>query len=124
MRFFLDENFPKKAAAILKTRGQEVFDIRGTSQEGAPDVSIFQLAQKKAAVFLTTDKDFFHTVPLQFPEHYGIIVVALSRPNSRSILAKLEIVLEGLTVPGIRSKCVMLTDSRLYSILSTNPGKG
>ncbi len=75
MRFFLDENFPKQAASVLKAKGHEVFDIRGTSQEGAPDASIFKLAQEKSAVFLTTDKDFFHTVPLQFPEHCGIIVV-------------------------------------------------
>lgn len=34
MKFFLDENFPKSAKDFLATRGHEVFDIRGTADEG------------------------------------------------------------------------------------------
>jgi hypothetical protein len=37
VKFFLDENFPRKAARILKYQGFDVFDIRGTDLEGADD---------------------------------------------------------------------------------------
>jgi predicted nuclease of predicted toxin-antitoxin system len=63
MRFFLDENFPKAAHELLVRLGHEVVDIRGSADEGAEDGQIFEMAQRREAAFLTTDKDFFHTVP-------------------------------------------------------------
>ena len=60
MRFFLDENFPKAAVGLLEDMGHEVFDLRGSGREGLPDPDIFAEAQRCAAVFLTTDRDFFH----------------------------------------------------------------
>ena len=75
MKFFLDENFPKSSEIVLKEFGHKVFDIRGTSREGMSDLEIFKLSQEKNAVFLTTDKDFFHTIPFQFEKHYGVIII-------------------------------------------------
>jgi hypothetical protein len=37
MRFFLDENFPKGAIALLEWMGHEVLDLRGTDREGSAD---------------------------------------------------------------------------------------
>ena len=89
MKFFLDENFPRSVTALLKEMGSKVFDIRSTEHEGANDKSIFQLAQNEQAIFLTTDRDFFHTIPTLFKEHHGIIIIALRQPNRRSITEKL-----------------------------------
>lgn len=47
MTFFLDENFPKTAEALLASLGHEVLDIRGTDAEGAADTDIFGMAQEK-----------------------------------------------------------------------------
>ena len=63
MKFFLDENFPKAAVGLLEGMGHEVFDLRGSGREGLPDPDIFAEAQCCDAVFLTTDRDFFHTIP-------------------------------------------------------------
>ena len=71
MKFFLDENFPKNAVKYLKERNHKVIDLRGTEQEGLDDNSIFELAQKESAIFLTTDLDFFHTIPYKFVKHHG-----------------------------------------------------
>ena len=69
MKFFFDENFPRAAAGLLDARGHEWADIRGTDQEGSDDTTIFRMAQQQGAVFLTTDRDFFHTVPhLQYKQ--------------------------------------------------------
>jgi hypothetical protein len=35
MKFFLDENFPKAAKALLHKAGHEVVDVRGTDREGS-----------------------------------------------------------------------------------------
>ena len=90
MKFLLDENFPKAAILLLESCGHQAEDIRGTKKEGAEDSVIFQLAQDLNAVFLTTDKDFFHTVPHLFEEHHGVVVIILRQPNRENILSKLD----------------------------------
>jgi predicted nuclease of predicted toxin-antitoxin system len=89
MRFFLDENFPKSSVDYLNSLGYEAIDIRGTNQEGSSDNDLFFMAQKNQAIFLTTDRDFFHTIPQLFDHHHGVVVVALRQPNRGNILEKL-----------------------------------
>lgn len=114
MTFFLDENFPRAAAELLRSRGHQVVDPRGTPEEGASDHALFEHAQQLEAVLLTTDKDFYHTVPLSRSEHCGAIVIALSRPSRQSILAKLIWALEHIALAQLRSRAVLLTDTRCY----------
>ncbi len=89
MTFFLDENFPKKAIGLLERTGHTVIDIRGTNKEGLPDNDIFNMCKEKNAVFLTTDRDFYHTIHLTHKPHKGIVVIAIKNPNTTSILEKL-----------------------------------
>ncbi len=114
MNVFLDENFPRKSTALLEERGFNVFDIRGSQFEGEDDPDIFERALKQQALFLTTDKDFFHTVHFLYPRHYGIIVIALSQPNAAKILDKLKYALEYIKKIDIESQCILLTDHRIY----------
>ena len=114
MNFFLDENFPLAVRALLEKRGDQVFDVRGTEWEGSDDERIFQLAQEKSAILLSTDKDFFHTVTPLHLNHFGAIVIALSQPNSRAITEKFLWALHYLDKTNIHSKCLLLTDNCLY----------
>ena len=90
MRFLLDENFPKASVVMLQSAGHEVFDIRGTNEEGMEDDALFRKAQELGAVLLTTDRDFFHTVPHLHDAHGGVLVIALRQPNRAAILSRLE----------------------------------
>jgi predicted nuclease of predicted toxin-antitoxin system len=110
MRFFLDENFPKAAKAILDREGHGVVDIRGTVSEGAEDDDLFQMAQDYHAVFLSTDKDFFHTVPHFFAQHHGAVVIALRQPDRKSILAKLSWFLAHIPLESIEGRVFLLRD--------------
>ncbi len=121
MLFFLDENFPKKAVPFLNEKGHETLDIRGTPQAGVTDDLIFTIAQEKEAVFLTTDRDFFHTVPFLFDEHHGIIVITLSQPNAKSILEKLAMALSHIEKQGIYCHCLLLTDTKMTFGPRTKP---
>jgi predicted nuclease of predicted toxin-antitoxin system len=94
MKFFLDENFPKTAAGLLVSMGHEVLDIRGHTRGGAEDKRIFEMAQAQNAVFLTTNRDFFHTIPHLYPNHCGIVVIALRQPNRKAITYRLSWFLE------------------------------
>jgi len=112
MKFFLDENFPKGAISLLEEQEHTVFDIRGTSREGLEDIELFSLVKKKKAVFLTTDKDFYHTIHLTEKPHFGIVVIALRQPNSQAIIDKLEWVLANLGKFSFINECLLLTDRK------------
>jgi predicted nuclease of predicted toxin-antitoxin system len=115
MTFFLDENFPKKSIQTLEEAGHKVIDIRGTEQEGITDIEIFSLAKKSKAVFLTCDRDFYHTIHLTEKPHFGIIVIALRQPNSSAILEKLEWILNKVNELDLPDTCILLRDQK-YSI--------
>jgi len=110
MKFYLDENFPRRAHALLTGRGHEVMDLRGGPDEGMDDPDIFHRAQENQAAFLTTDKDFFHTVPLLFPHHHGVVVIALRQPTGQGILDKLTWFLEHFPEGAIPRHVFLLKD--------------
>jgi predicted nuclease of predicted toxin-antitoxin system len=111
MRFFLDENFPKTATRLLAERGHETLDIRGTGKEGLNDSDLFLLAQASQAVFLTTDRDFFHAIPHLYPRHAGVVVVALRQPNRENILAKLSWLLDHVPAGQLGARVFLLRDA-------------
>ncbi len=113
MKFFVDENFPKSSVEYLISQSQVVYDIRKTKNEGIADSEIFSLAQREKAVFLTTDKDFYHTIPYLYPNHFGVIVIALRQPNSKSILERLKWFLENY-ISDINNKIYLLKDNSYF----------
>ena len=110
MKFFLDENFPKSAATWLSQCGYQVFDVRGTAQEGLPDNELFAQAQEVDAILLTTDRDFFHTVPHLFDHHAGVLVVALRQPNRKNIMEKLEWAMKRFRPSEFTNRVIQLRD--------------
>lgn len=111
MKFLLDENFPKAAMTLLEGMGHEVFDFRGTGDEGIDDSEVFRKAQSLEAILLTTDRDFFHTIPHLFDSHCGVIVIALRQPTRKSILARLEWILSHVGKHQINNRVFQLRDS-------------
>jgi len=116
MNFFLDENFPRWALEILQKSGHVVFDIRGTGEEGLSDTEIFDRAQKARAIFITTDRDFYHTVPWTYSSHCGVIIISLSQPNAIKIIEKLQLGMAFLSTNAIENCCLMLTDRQMYYV--------
>ena len=110
MKFLLDENFPKSAEKLLIELGYEVIDIRGTEFQGIDDSRLFDLAQENESILLTTDRDFYHTVPLRYSTHCGVIVIALKQPNREAILAKLRWLISQDLLESIRGKIYLLRD--------------
>jgi predicted nuclease of predicted toxin-antitoxin system len=111
MNFFLDENFPKSAEIFLINRNHKVFDIRGSENEGMADLLIFELSKRNKAVFLTTDKDFYHTIHLLSKPHFGIVVIALSQPNADRIVSKLHWFIENFENTELQNHCFLFTDN-------------
>lgn len=110
MKFLLDENFPKAAVAFLESAGHEVFDFRGSGDEGIDDSEVFQKAQNLSAILLTTDRDFFHTIPHLFESHFGVVVIALRQPNRSAILSRLEWITSHVSEQQFHNRVFQLRD--------------
>lgn len=97
MKILLDENFPKSAFETIEDAGYEPVAFDSVLPYGADDEDVFAMAQSLDAVLLTSDRDFYHTMPLLHPIHHGIIVVALRQPNRAAIQQRLRWLLETFT---------------------------
>ena len=111
MKFVLDENFPCSAASLLIELGHDAVDIRSEGLGGSGDNELFEFCQNLGAVFLTTDRDFFHTIPHLYPKHHGVLVIALKRPNRVKILSKLKWFLENFASTKIHGRVFQLRDN-------------
>ena len=96
MTFKIDENLPKDAAELLRSRG---FDAETVSEErlaGADDDFIAAIVQRENRVLITLDLDFsdIRTNP---PEHYsGIVVLRPKAQDKIAIIALLRRLLKAL----------------------------
>ena len=110
MTFLLDENFPKSARTLLEERSHTIIDFRIDGVVGADDSEVIRLAQRSNAVILTTDRDFFHTLGRQHPDHHGIVVIALKKPTRSLILSRLLWLLDHIDPAGIPGRAFQLRD--------------
>jgi len=113
MKFVLDENFPRRATELLQGLGHEVIDARDTDLAGSDDIDLFDFVQKHKAVLLTTDRDFFHTIPFLYQRHEGVVVIALSQPNAARIIDRLRWALDQSYIKKIANNCLLLTDRKV-----------
>lgn len=83
MTFKIDENLPKDAAELLRSRGFDAETVREESLAGAGDDVIADTIQRENRVLITLDLDFsdIRTYP---PEHYSGIVVLRSKITVRT----------------------------------------
>jgi predicted nuclease of predicted toxin-antitoxin system len=115
MRFFLDENFPRPALTLLQEKGHIATHALEVFSPGTDDDTLFAHAQQEGAVFVSTDKDFFHTVPLAFEHHHGSLVVNLRRPNRTALLGRLSDGLKELEGRSLADSIWLITDTRIFS---------
>ena len=115
MKFFLDENFPRPVLTQLQSAGHTAVHALEIFPPGTADDQLFAHAQKERAIFITTNKDFFHTVPLAFARHHGAIVITLRRPNRDELLRRLADALTALGERKLDDSVWLVTDTRIYS---------
>ena len=99
MKFLIDENFPRSASEIIEAAGHEAIQLDQYCDFGDDDETVFDVAQSHGAIILTSDRDFYHTVPLLHPRHCGIVVISLRQPSRQAILARLKWFLENIELP-------------------------
>ncbi len=78
MKIMVDENIPRMTVQALRDRGHDVRDVRGTSDQGAADSDLWQIALSEKRLFITTDRGFGSH---RHEPNYGILIVRLRQPN-------------------------------------------
>jgi predicted nuclease of predicted toxin-antitoxin system len=115
MTFFLDENFPRSALDHLKSAGHAASHALDSFPQGTSDDKLVGCAQEMNAIFVTTDKDLFHTIPMSFARHRGAIVITLRKPNRADLLRRLADAWALLGERDLRDTVWLVTDTRIRS---------
>ena len=82
MKILVDENIPLVTVKELVLQGYDVVDIRGTDDQGIADEVLWQKAQDKQCLLVTTDKGF--TIHRE-ESHHGILIIRLKQPSRQKI---------------------------------------
>ena len=82
MKIIVDENIPKITINELRLRYPDIKDVRGTSNEGIDDDTLWELAQSERRLLITTDKGFSK---YRYQQHHGIIIILLKQPTLMKI---------------------------------------
>jgi hypothetical protein len=61
-------------------------------------------------VLLTTDRDFFHTIPHLFNSHPDVVVVALRQRNRDAVLSRLKSLLGKVSETSLKNASFQLRD--------------
>lgn len=86
MKICVDENIPLITVVELKDLGNDVLDIRGTTEQGLTDELLWEKVQRENRLLITTDKGFAN---YRAEAHYGILIVRLRQPNEQKIHARI-----------------------------------
>ena len=82
MKIFVDENIPLITVEELRSKGFDVADIRGSSEQGMPDEQLWLKVQEEKRLLITTDKGFSN---YRNEGHHGILIVRLRQPTRLKI---------------------------------------
>jgi predicted nuclease of predicted toxin-antitoxin system len=89
MRLLADENFPKRVVEMLRAQGSDVLWAR-TDCAGWTDAALMDLAESKARIVLTLDKDFWQiAVQRRVPLEQSGVVLFRVHPATAENLAPL-----------------------------------
>ena len=82
MKIFVDENIPLITIEELRSKGFDVTDIRGSSEQGMPDEELWLKVQKEKRLLITTDKGFSN---YRNEAHHDILIIRLRQPTRLKI---------------------------------------
>lgn len=77
MNFLLDANMPRSTAALLRSLGHDVEDVREVLPNGAEDTLVAAYARKSSRVLVTRDFDFASIRNYPPQDYAGIVVLEL-----------------------------------------------
>jgi predicted nuclease of predicted toxin-antitoxin system len=108
----VDECLPRDCAEFLARKGYDVETVQHEGLQGAPDIEVWNAAQREKRLLVTTDLDFSDARRYKPGEHAGVLLLRLSKEGKNHMVSYLEWLLahhdimqwEGLLVVGTDHK--------------------
>jgi predicted nuclease of predicted toxin-antitoxin system len=107
MKILVDENIPLVTVGELRRIGHYVSDIRGTDNKGMSDELLWKKACDENRLLITTDKGFSQH---RDKKHNGILIVALRKPNTNKIHARILRALKRFSAKQWQNLLVVMRD--------------
>jgi predicted nuclease of predicted toxin-antitoxin system len=82
VKIVVDEHIPLMTVRALRAMEHEVYDIRGTPDEGMQDDELWTMVQRQRCLLITTDKGF---TQYRVVRHHGVLIIRLRQPNRHKI---------------------------------------
>lgn len=117
MKILVDENIPRMTVSYLRERGEDVLDIRGTTDQGLDDPDVWKIALRDERLLITTDRGFTEH---RNAVHHGILIVRLRQPNKTRIHNAVKLALNRFRVREWPGLMVVVSDRTL----STSHSRG
>ena len=93
-RLLVDEALPRSLVHHLRAAGYEADDIRDLGLRGQPDERLFEDAQQRSAILISSDLGFTNIFRFPPHSHRGLIILRL--PTFLSVSKITEVVLRSL----------------------------
>lgn len=90
MRFKIDEDLPRDITTTLRTHGHDAISVLDEVLGGAPDVRVWEAAQRERRCLLTADKGFADVNKYPPGTHGGIILLRLPRESRAGYIQLVE----------------------------------
>jgi predicted nuclease of predicted toxin-antitoxin system len=94
MKLKLDENLPAEAATVLATAGHDVATVLAEKLGGHADPKLAAACKAEGRALITLDTDFANIRRYPPREHSGLVVLRLTRQDTRHVLAVLSRLIE------------------------------
>jgi len=105
VRIKLDENLPRRAAAVFDNAGHDVDTVEDEGLAGAPDPSVARAATNADRLIVTLDRGFGDIQSYPPGSHSGIVVLRVDDHSASAIVAALTALVSSTDLDSLK-KCV------------------
>jgi len=113
MKIKLDENVSAALCHLFASRGIEADTVYTESLQGSSDDTIFRRAHEEGRLFITCDIDFADIRLFPPSISGGIVVLRLSNRSTKSILKRIEQLLEAIPLNQLRGATTIVSETRI-----------
>lgn len=114
MRFKLDENIGKGAAALLRDAGHDVSTVTDQSLSGTKDENLFEVCAGEGRALVTLDHDFGQVLRFPPERSAGIVILEMTpRARAGAVEARVRDLISLLKQQNLASELWIVEPGRL-----------
>lgn len=113
MRIKLDENIPSSLADWLRDAGHDADTVQQEGLTGKSDLAVWETTQAAGRFFITQDLDFSDARRFKPGTHRGLLLVRLTDPSRRKLIARVRHIFESETVETWQGCVVIATELKI-----------